>query len=220
MIKAMVFLDGGEGEGAFRSSGASAEAALRGLCPSAAGYIQTRAIHSQPGGAQPPFRGVAELWFASADDAWRAVSDAEAFAPLLAEGVDIAAVVVGMERTVMRLPEHAHGEGVKGVYPFDRKAGMSVADFQSYWWHGHGPIAARTENALAYYQYHPLPEMEAHVPQTFDGVTELHWHGAEEAMAALSSRQMAEDQGDDAGNFADRDSVQLLLAEEEVVIAP
>lgn len=225
MIKVIILLAGGGAAEVFRAEGAGAAQAVRQAFSGVAGYIQTRPIEVQPGGDVPltieaPYRGVAELWFAQADDAWRAVADGEALRLLLADGVTVAGVVVGLERTVMRLPEHAHGSGVKGVYPFNRKPGMSVEDFQAHWWHRHGPIAARTENALAYYQCHPLRNADAPVQSTFDGVTEIYWRNAAEALAALASRQMVEDQGNDGPNFVDVDSVQLLLATEEVVIAP
>ena len=220
MIKVIVFLLAAEGAEVFRATGDAAAQAARKAFADVAGYIQTRPTDTQPGDAPPPYSGVAELWFTQADDAWRAMADTEALRPLLGDGVSIAAVVVGRERTVMRLPEHAHGSGIKGVYPFNRKADMSVPDFQAYWWHNHGPIAARTEHALAYYQCHPLPDAGAPVRSAFDGVTEIHWPNADDALAALSSRQMAEDQGGDAANFVDTGSVQLLLAQEEVVIAP
>ncbi len=97
---------------------------------------------------------------------------------------------------------------------------MSVPDFQAYWWHQHGPIAARTEHALAYYQCHPLQDATTPVRSAFDGVTEIHWSSATDALAAMASRQMVEDQASDAGNFVERGSVQLLPAQEDVVIAP
>ena len=220
MIKVIVFLLAAEGAEVFRATGERAAQAAREAFAGVAGYIQTRPIDTQPGDAPPPYNGVAELWFASADDAWGAMADSEALRPLLGDGVSIAAVVVGLERTVMRRPEHAHGSGIKGVYPFNRKPDMSVPDFQAYWWHNHGPIAARTEHALAYSPCHPVQDANAPVRSACDGVTESHWPNAADALAALSSRQMAEDHGGDAANIVDRGSVQLLLAEEEVVIAP
>ena len=220
MIKVIVLLAADDGAEVFRAAGASAaQTALRTFA-GLVGYIQTRALDQQPGGGPPPYRGVAELWFTEATEAWRAAADEAALGQLLADGVTVAGVVVGIERTVMRQPEHAHGSGIKGVYPFCRKADMNVEDFQAYWWHRHGPIAARTENALAYYQCHPLQAADAPVRSSFDGVTEICWRNTEEALAALTSRQMSEDQGDDAANFVDVDSVRLLLGAEEVVIAP
>jgi hypothetical protein len=54
----------------------------------------------------------------------------------------------------------------------------------------------------------------------FDAVTELFWPDVASARASMASRQMREDQGADARNFVDPESVLLVLAEEEVVLAP
>ena len=81
-------------------------------------------------------------------------------------------------------------------------------------------LAELVEHALAYYQYHPLLDADAPVRSAFGGVTEIHWPNVEDALTALSSRQMREDQGGDSVNFLEPGSVQLLLAQEEVVIAP
>ena len=100
-----------------------------------------------------------------------------ALASLWADGASVAKVVAGHERTIMRLPGHVHGQGVKGVFPFDRKPGLSIDYFQTYWWRTHGPIAARLQKgALAYFQCHPLRHLyERRNAPAFDGVTELHW---------------------------------------------
>ena len=129
-------------------------------------------------------------------------------------------MVVGRERTVLRTADFAHGRGVKGVFPFLRRADFNVADFQRYWWHKHGPIAGRTEGALGYLQCHPLPGSYDQSVADFDGVTELFWPDYATASAAMASRQMTENQSTDAKNFVDTDSVRLFFAVEEVVLAP
>ncbi len=120
----------------------------------------------------------------------------------------------------MRLPEHHDGRCIKGVFPFRRKRELSVEQFQQRWWHGHGPIAARTERALAYVQCHPLIACYAGAAPDYDGVTELHWPDAAAARAAMASRQMREDQATDAEEFVEPGSVRLVLVQEETVIAP
>ena len=186
--------------------------------PALAGCVLSRAVERQPREDGAAFNAVLECWFHRPDDAQAAVT-ARALDALLADGVDLYAVIVGMERTVVRLPEHRYGQGVKGVYPFCRKPDMVPADFYAHWWHRHGPIAGETEQALAYFQCHPLnPVVAGEVG--FDGVTQIHWRNVDEALDALASRQMVEDQAEDAERFVDLDSVQLLLVAEEVVIAP
>ncbi|MEZ5599032.1 MAG: EthD domain-containing protein [Pseudomonadales bacterium] len=81
-------------------------------------------------------------------------------------------------------------------------------------------MAALTEHAVYYLQCHPLPETYGQTPPPYDGITELHWPDTASARAAMASRQMREDQSNDARNFAEPGSVLLFLAVEEIVIAP
>ena len=217
MIKLYVFLTAARGTDPFRYRGAAALAELHRVAPTAVEYVQTRASGRQLTDEPPPFAGVAELRFDYAAPAVEAAADVAKLASLWTGGASVAKVVAGHERTIMRLPGHVHGQGVKGVFPFDRKPGLSIDYFQTYCWRTHGPIAAHTEGALAYFQCHPLRHLYEDGRPGFDGVTELHWPDFATAEAAMASRQMREDQSQDAQNFADTGSVQLFMAEEEMV---
>ncbi len=202
-------------EDPYRYRGAEAEAMIRRLFPDIVGYVQTRALPGQDGAS---FSGTAELWFDRADAALTA--SRKDFAPMLVDHAEILSSMAGMERVVVRTPDYLSGERMKGVYPFCRKAGMDLETFQAYWWHHHGPIAALTEEALAYVQIHPLLESYKTAPPSYDGITEISWRDAEAAMRGITSRQMTEDQAGDAPNFVQDGSVALYLAKEETVIAP
>ena len=217
MIKLYVFLTAAPGTDPFRHRGAEALAELHRVAPAAVEYVQTRASNRQFTDAPPPFAGAAEFRFDYAAPAVEAATGVAKLAGLWADGASASAVVVGHERTIMRLPEHAHGQGVKGVFPFDRRPDLSIDYFQQYWWRTHGPIAARTEGGLAYFQCHPLRHLYEDQAPSFDGVTELHWPDFATAEAAMASRQMREDQSQDAQNFVNTDTVQLFMAEEEVI---
>lgn len=221
MIKTYLFLKSDGGADPFAQVGAAAAETLSALCPAAVGYVQTRALPVQLDNvATPAYAGVAELWFAEAADALAAAQPGLLAALWRGGALAVAAVLVGQERVVMRRPEHHWLPSIKGVFPFGRKQGLTVADFQRRWWLGHGPIAARTEQALAYVQCHPLPACYDGAQPDYDGVTELHWPDADAARAAMNSRQMREDQASDAEAFAEPGSVRLLLAEEERVLVP
>jgi uncharacterized protein (TIGR02118 family) len=168
--------------------------------------------------AAPPFTGIVELWFADTKDALDSTAQAGALAPLLSDSTRVGPIVTGMARTVMRLPEYYRGGYIKGVFPFRRQDRLSVEEFQRHWWQNHGPIAALTEQAVYYLQCHPLAQTYERGRPPYDGITELHWPDAAAARAAMSSRQMTEDQASDAQNFAEPGSVVLFLAAEEVVI--
>lgn len=221
MYKTYYFVEGGPAGDPFATSGARATALLDARLPGATGATLSRPLAEQiDPAASPPFSGIAELWHVDRADALAAEGRA-AVEALLAADARIAAVYAGLARTVMRLPAHHGGGGVKCVFPFCRKPGMSLDAFRRRWWHGHGPIAAQTEDALFYLQCHPLDEAYAGaaVPR-FDGITELHFPSLSAARGAMGSRQMRVDQGNDAPHFAAAGSVLLFAVAEETLRAP
>jgi hypothetical protein len=219
VYKTYLFLEGPEGTDPFRMQAAEAASELAQVAPEAVGCTQTRTLAEQVDpSTPPPYTGVLELWFATPEAALRASDNVASVSPLLSDATSVGAVVVGLARTVMRLPQHHHGDFIKGVFPFRRQDHLSVEDFQRYWWLNHGPIAALTEQAVCYLQCHPLPQIYAAHRPRFDGVTELHWPSVDAARSAMGSRQMTEDQASDAQNFAEPGSVVLFLAKEECVL--
>lgn len=212
MFKVYFFVEGEP----FKYRGAEA-AAQAGRCyPEIIGYAQSTPLAEQVPGRPPSnISGIIELWFNSPDAALSALQQ-----PLTLTDANVLASLVGHERVVMRLPDHLVEPYIKGVYPFRRKPGMSVADFQHHWWHQHGPIAALTEEALYYLQVPVLTSCYDSDPPVYDGITELHFRHRDAAIRAAASRQMREDQGGDAINFVDLESVELILVEEDLIISP
>ena len=220
MFKTYYFLEGDPRRDPFAVSGAVATRSADARFPRAAGVTLTRSLAEQVDRiASAAFAGAAELWHFRADEAL-ARAERPGIEALLAAGVRIGPVITGLARVALRTADHHGSAGIKCVFPFRRKSGMSVETFQQRWWHGHGPIAARTEGALFYLQCHPLSETYATAPPAFDGVTELHWRDLAAARSAMASRQMREDQGRDSPHFAAAGSVQMFAAEEEIVRAP
>lgn len=195
-------------------------AALRKFAPALLGYVESRPLPQQLDDAQPPFTALAELYFAQAEPALAATQAAGALEKALQATEAAAEVLLGWERTVMRLPEHQVGRGIKITFPFLRMAGLSVADFQHHWWHRHGPIAAVTVGARCYMQYHPLPQAYEGSTPPYDAITELYFDNRADAVTAMNSDQMLEDQTDDARTFVDMDSVKPVLLQEQVLLAP
>jgi uncharacterized protein (TIGR02118 family) len=203
------------GEDPFRFKGRDAEDAIRAVFPEIKGYVQARAL---PGQESPAFSGSAELWF---DDSSIGIAACViGIGGLLAEGVEVQSCLSGMERVVVRTAEYVTADRVKGVYPFRKKPGLTLEAFQHHWWHTHGPIAALTEEALSYVQIHTWADSQETASPVYDGITEISWPDIETAGRAIGSRQMREDQGSDAPNFVDMESISLFMAKEEVIIEP
>ncbi len=220
MIETYYFLRGLLGA-PFRLSGSAALECLSAAFPDAIGLGLTRAIEEQfAPGARPAFAGCVEVWHANATaDTAHRVAEADRIDGVLAPDVEVAAVVTGHARTVMRLAEHHRGDFVKGIMPFRRRAELDARAFQADWWHAHGPIAARMQGAVLYRQLHPFIGGAEERPR-FDAVSEFQWPDVETARAAMASRQMREEQAPDAARFADRGSICAFLAREEVLRAP
>ncbi len=205
----------------FTAQGEAAAALLHSICADSVAHVQTRALPTQLEEALPAYAGALELYFdcmATALDVYR---DCSRLSPLWnQEHVQLGASVLGLQRVVTRLPAHHLQPSIKGVFPFRRRADLSVADFQAHWWHRHAPIAAQTQDAVYYPQCHPLPACYEGARPQFDGVTELHWPDYDSAVAAMRSEQMQQDQANDARNFVENDSVVLFFGAEEAVVAP
>lgn len=221
MIKTSIFLQVSQGD-PFALSAAESIQRIQQAYPQTVGITRTRANPQQiePDDA-PAYAGVLELWFLDPEHAQAVHADTAAITPLLSDQASVAHVISGHERVVLRTPDYHSGQRLKGVFPFRRKSGMTVRDFQAYWWQQHGPIAAQTEQALCYTQCHPFPwsycSDDTGGP-AFDGITQLYWRDRQAAVSAMQSRQMREDQSNDAKNFVDTDSVQLFLAIEETLL--
>ena len=229
MIRTMLFLrmpattiGSGAAADPFAARGEEARRRLHAVGVPARGYTQSRALAQQIEGREPTaFAGVAECLFTDVAEARALASEPTRLAPLLAPGAAVFAVVTGSDHIVMRLPAHTTTPGIKGVFPFRRRSDLDVPAFAAHWRYRHGPIAALTESALCYRQCHMvMPSWSDGSVPPFDAVTELFWPDVESARASMASRQMREDQGADARNFVDPNSVLLVLAEEEVVLAP
>ena len=213
MYKTCFLINAGEDPFQFRDR--DAEDAIRSVFPGIKGYVQARALLGQE---PPAFSGLAELWFDDSSIATAAC--AVGIRDLLADGAEVQSCLVGMERVVVRTAEYHTADRVKGVYPFRKRPDLALGVFQRYWWHTHGPIAALTQEALSYVQIHTLADSYQTVSPVYDGITEISWPDIEAAGRAIDSRQMQEDQGSDAANFVDMESVALFMAKEEVIIKP
>lgn len=219
MIHTLYLLSADREADPFALSGGEAREALSTRFPDAIGLGLTRAIPEQlVPGAAPDFAGAVEVWHAEPAHAKRAAHVGDV-AEVLASDAEVAEVVSGHARTVLRLARHHEGGFIKAVLPFRRRSGLDARDFQRTWWLEHGPIAARMQDAVLYRQLHPFVDGAA-APSTIDGVTEFQWPDVASARAAMASRQMREEQVPDAARFADRDSIRTMLAVEEVLRAP
>ena len=186
--------------------------ALRLCFPGLQGCVLSRTIPERPiGWPEPRAAGVLDLWFRERSEAEQAMNaDCSSCLP----GARAELSLVGMERVVMRRPEFFSALSIKGVYLFRARAGMSLEAFRDYWWRQHGPLAALTRDATCYIQSHLLTTDDYH------GITEIFWLSVAEAISAVASPQMVQDQAADATNFVEAGSVEPFLVQQQIIIQP
>jgi len=121
---------------------------------------------------------------------------------------------------------------VKLVFCVKRRDGMSVEDFQAYWFEQHGPLVREHAGVLGirrYVQTHgrPTPVDDAlrasrGAPEAYDGVAEL-WFDSIESLATAAASAEGQAAGaallEDERRFIDHQGSPLFLAEEREVIA-
>lgn len=179
------------------------------VAPGLCGYSESEPLTQQLGDDNAFCARVVELYWMRSSDALNAFEARQRLAEAILEAADTPALM-GLERVVLRTAEHRPERDIKLLFPFRRKAELSLDAFQRYWWQQHGPIAARTEGATGYLQYHRLAETYDHASGPWDAVTELHFPDWTATQAAMASRQMTEDQAGDANHFVEPESVQIV----------
>jgi uncharacterized protein (TIGR02118 family) len=98
---------------------------------------------------------------------------------------------------------------VKSIFVFSRKAGLSLAEFSSYWLDTHAAIALELPGVRGYTQSHRIADELGNAP--YDGFATFLHDDEEAAMAALDSPEAARAAAD-AGGFVDPASVRHFLA--------
>jgi uncharacterized protein (TIGR02118 family) len=99
---------------------------------------------------------------------------------------------------------------------FQRKKGLSVAEYQSYWRSGHPEFVKRLPGVRRYAQNHPLPETFDGDAPVYDGVVELYFDDSA-ALKHLSTTQEYQDLNADEERFVDRSTIRLVFTEEHIL---
>lgn len=181
----------------------------------ACAYVETRLAGSLGLGdlENAPYHGSLEAWFDDFETATAFVDGLDHSDLWEAETPEPSALLVTQPHVVLGDPgAEPVSDGLKGIFVFRRRPGMPIADFQTRWLDGHGPIAARTPKTSRYVQCHVAPSQYAgDAEPSFDGITELYWDTLEDAGFAMASDSMTVEQSADAPHFVDGGSVKLAI---------
>lgn len=98
---------------------------------------------------------------------------------------------------------------------FRRKPGTTTDEYQTYWRTGHVPFIKAMAPVRRYVQNHPFAV--AGREPAYDGLVELYVDDIE-ALKAMGKSPEYATVVEDEKNFVDRDSIELTLADEHVVL--
>ncbi len=119
---------------------------------------------------------------------------------------------------------------LKLTFCLRRKAGLTLAEFQDYWFNRHAPLVASHRKALRIARYVQLHSLEGavnegvmaarHAPEPYDGVAQLWWNSLDDLMAGSgTSEAVAAGRAllEDERKFVDLENSPLWFGEEKVI---
>ncbi len=184
-------------------------------------YIQSHTLLVTYGSSdlpfgEPPYDGMATMWFNSVEDrrvgnltpaAQAAIQDQANFTELSARRFLLATEVMQKEGP-------ATASSIHLIALATRKPGISVEEFQRYWREHHGPLAARIPGLRRYVQDHPFPEMYGgrNTPLC-DGVAEAWFDSLEDVKHATQTEEYRAVRADEP-NFLDTSQVAFILTQD------
>ena len=144
------------------------------------GYVQShRSDESVPGFEECPYDGVAEVWFDDLETMQSLSQDPEYVENAMRDEPNFADLeslkfLCTEERLIIDDPQPASEKPpVKAIFLISRKDGMSVSEFQDYWFSEHAPQIPRDAGVARYTQCHQVQSTYETGSPAYDGVAEL-----------------------------------------------
>ena len=184
-------------------------------------YIQSPVLASAYRKGEPVCDAVAESYF---DDtqAMKVLSKMPEYAKVLADepnfidGPSMASIITD-EYVIKDAP--APQNAVKSIDFVNRKAGMSVDDFQKYWRDVNGPLCTAAQAMRRYVQSHTRRSIyDSGRTPAYDGVA-MTWFDDMQALRAAAQTPEFERLRADVENFIARDRSPFVLTQEHIILA-
>lgn len=105
---------------------------------------------------------------------------------------------------------------IKIISLFKRRTGMAVADFQYYWRHQHGALAAGMPGLRRYVQSHTLPQGYRKGELPYDGISEM-WFDSMQAWSVARAQDVAAQIAADEASFTAADRTVVMPVEVLVI---
>lgn len=222
MVKIVIFFKrrAGMSVDAFQSHWRTTHADIIVRLPGIRRYVQSHVLASNYRKGEPMCDGVAESYF---DDtqAMKALAKLPEYAAVLADEPNF--IEAGSMGSIItdeyvikdaRVPETA----LKSIDLVNRKAGMSVDDFQKYWRDVHGPLCVAAPAMRRYVQNHTRRAIyDSGRTPPYDGVA-MAWFDSMEALRAAAPTPEMERLRADVDNFVARDRSASVMTQEMVIL--
>jgi uncharacterized protein (TIGR02118 family) len=192
--------------------------ALRG--PGLRRYVQSCALPQGYARGELLFDAVDEMWFDSFDDYERCIRS-----PEFATARDAEATFLNHTRTVtMLIDVHVIKDGsvprdaVKNIEFVNRRPGMALDEFRSYWRNVHGPLAAKIPPIRRYEQNHlALGEYQKGGAPPYDGLAVTWFASTAEMRSGAATAEYAATRADEA-HFLPDGHLPIIITREHVVL--
>ncbi len=184
-------------------------------------YVQSRVLASAYRKGEPLCDGVAESYF---DDtqAMKTLAMTQEYAAVLADeanfidGPSMRSIIC--DEYVIKdapVPENA----IKSIDFINRKAGMSVDDFQRHWREVHGPLCVSARAMRRYLQNHTRRAVyDSGKAPAYDGVA-MSWFDDLEALRIAAATPEFEVLRNDLDNFVAKNRSSFVLTQEQVILS-
>jgi uncharacterized protein (TIGR02118 family) len=191
------------------------------LCgPGLRRYVQSCALPQGYARGELLFDAVGEMWFDSLDDYEHSMRSPE-FAPAR----DEESAFLDRARTVA-MPVDVHvikdgaipGNAVKNIEFVNRRPGMALDEFRTYWRNVHGPLAAKIPSICRYEQNHlALGEYQKGAAPPYDGLAVTWFASTAEMRSGAATAEYAATRADEA-HFLPEGHLPIIITREHVVL--
>jgi uncharacterized protein (TIGR02118 family) len=182
-------------------------------------YVQSCALPQGYAKGDLLFDAIGEMWFDSFDDYQRCLRSVE----FAAAREDEAAFLNGARTVAMPVDVHVikdgavPGNAVKNIEFVNRRAGMALEAFRSYWRYVHGPLAAKIPSIRRYEQNHlALGEYQRGASPPYDGLAITWFASTAEMRSGAASPEYAATRADEA-RFLPDGHLPIIITREHVV---
>jgi len=183
-------------------------------------YVQSQTIASGYRKGQPPYDGIAEIWYDDIATARRAAATPEAAEALKDDDnfLDMKRFASIVTDEVVQLDGQTAPSMVKLTEFVVRRPDLDPVAFHKYWTEVHGPLGATIKQMRRYVQSHARPSSYRDGRTPFiDGVAQVWFEDTNAMRESATTPEYAAVRADEP-NFIDTSHLSFIITQERVII--